>query len=496
MATQRRRTLLLCLLIGSSDAFSFAPGRHAGGRLSSSKMAFTRKPTVTTTPTSLFVSRSDPARLSIGIDSDMNARFNSTGHDQDMVDNFHMQFTEFARFNDRETAKSTTSSGRQLQQVPIEYDDDAEMYASAMESSSSTSLATTDSMTENEGLSDIWKARLLLLASAALYGTNFSLVKILGDTMPVGISSTLRFGLAALATSPWLVWDWKKDESLQALWLGLEVGMWASVGYVAQAVGLETTPASESAFICSLAVVTVPLLDVATGKRLKTKEVIGALAAVVGVALLELGGGDIAHGLSYGDICSLIQPLAFGLGFWRMEAAMQRFPEQASRTTAAQLLAVFAASAAYGAWSLDMSTLGTAYPWMEWMNNPSILFSLFWTGVITTAATVYMETLALKTLSAAETTLIFSTEPLWGTAFAAAVMGEQLGWDAAIGGVLILAGCLYSNLGLSGIQGIFRQKQRETDHHVYQPLLRDLPAHVNKQWAWLTSAKIVNDRRE
>ena len=67
------------------------------------------------------------------------------------------------------------------------------------------------------------------------------------------------------------------------------------------------------------------------------------------------------------------------------------------------------------------------------LSNPTILLELFWTGVITTALTVYMETCALKTLSAAETTLIFSTEPLWGTAFAAAVMGEQLGMNAAVG---------------------------------------------------------------
>merc|ERR1719162_864865 len=53
----------------------------------------------------------------------------------------------------------------------------------------------------------IVRSRWLLIVAAALYGTNFSVVKVLGDDMsiPVGISTSLRFGLAAFATLPWLL---------------------------------------------------------------------------------------------------------------------------------------------------------------------------------------------------------------------------------------------------------------------------------------------------
>lgn len=333
------------------------------------------------------------------------------------------------------------------------------------------------------GLTDVWKARLLLCVSAALYGTNFSVVKILGDTMPVGVSSTLRFGLAALVTFPWLLMN-PKQGSLTAAWLGFEVGLWNSIGFIAQAIGLETTPASESAFICSLAVVTVPLLDFATGKKLFPRQWIGAIMAVVGVAVLELGGGVSLDNLSTGDLLSLVQPLAFGMGFWRMERVMEKYPEEASRSTAAQLLAVFFASAIYALVTIDGGTVAS-YPWAEWLSSPSLLFSLFWTGCITTAVTIYMETLALKTLSAAETTLIFSTEPLWGTAFAASVMGEQLGMNAAIGGLVILTGCLYSNLGWEGIQNFIQgtevKEQKPTKMHKLPPVLE-------QQWLWFSSS--------
>mmetsp|Transcript_15786 Transcript_15786/g.32624 ORF Transcript_15786/g.32624 Transcript_15786/m.32624 type:complete len:576 (-) Transcript_15786:157-1884(-) len=348
-----------------------------------------------------------------------------------------------------------------------------------------------EKLVDEEG---IWRARWLLVAAAALYGTNFSVVKLLGDEMPVGISTSLRFGLAALATLPWLIQGFVpsfgnsekveqivQDRRIMATLYGLEVGLWNSIGYVAQAVGLETTLASESAFLCSMAVVIVPLLDWIAGKKLQSRQWVGALMALVGVAFLELGDvGALMEGkgsgINTGELLSLVQPFTFGLGFWRMEQAMRRFPQEAPRMTAAQLMAIFISSVAYGLWTMGVfepffvsSSIETAlagfqsslvgipdsFPWREWSTNPSILFSLFWTGCITTALTIYMETLALESLSAAETTLIFSTEPLWGTAFAVALMGEQMGMNSVAGGGLILMACVYSNMGVSGLQELW-----------------------------------------
>mmetsp|Transcript_26904 Transcript_26904/g.58830 ORF Transcript_26904/g.58830 Transcript_26904/m.58830 type:complete len:328 (-) Transcript_26904:168-1151(-) len=249
------------------------------------------------------------------------------------------------------------------------------------------------------------------------------------------------------------------DTRLPAIIAGLEVGAYNSVGYISQAIGLETTDASKSAFICSLAVVIVPILDFLAGKKLLPREIVGAAMAVAGVGFLELGGGGGGGGavqsISTGELITLMQPLAFGMAFWRMEHACERFPEEAKRLTAAQIFAVFVSSAAYTHFfSGDHSSLTQI---VDWVSDPMILGAIFWTGCITTALTLYMETLALKTLSAAETTMIFSTEPLWGTAFASAVVGEQLGLGAGVGAALILGGCLFSNMGsfdwINGQQG-------------------------------------------
>ena len=191
-----------------------------------------------------------------------------------------------------------------------------------------------------------------------------------------------------------------------------------------------------------------------SGKRLLSREIVGAVMAVAGVGFLEFGGGSDLT-LSSGDIASLLQPLVFGVAFWKMETAMRQYPDEANRSTAAQLLAVFLASGAY-----CLSTCNVDLAQVQgWLMDPTILGALFFTGIITTALTVYMEAVALKTLTAAETTLILSTEPLWGAGFAAFLIGETFGMDAAMGAVLILAGCVFSNLGVDGVLALFGKKK-------------------------------------
>ena len=122
--------------------------------------------------------------------------------------------------------------------------------------------------TSNES-KEVWIARLLLLLSAALYGTNFTFVKSLDESLSVGLSSTLRFGFAALFMLPWLlapideelkamaqeklqkcrnefdVMNWEMPTRLTAGLAGMEIGMYNAIGYISQAVGLKTIPANK-----------------------------------------------------------------------------------------------------------------------------------------------------------------------------------------------------------------------------------------------------------
>jgi hypothetical protein len=48
-----------------------------------------------------------------------------------------------------------------------------------------------------------------------------------------------------------------------------------------------------------------------------------------------------------------------------------------------------------------------------------------------------------------------------GSAFAAAVMGERFGPTAAAGSLLILTGCVFSNLGMDGVKSFLFKGEEE-----------------------------------
>lgn len=100
---------------------------------------------------------------------------------------------------------------------------------------------------EKASIREMWTARAMLLVSTILYGSSFPFIKILDESMPVGISLTLRFLMAALVTFPWLfetpAIDW--DTSLRATLQGCEVGMWDAVGFLTQAASMVTEKATK-----------------------------------------------------------------------------------------------------------------------------------------------------------------------------------------------------------------------------------------------------------
>lgn len=344
----------------------------------------------------------------------------------------------------------------------------------------------------NPAVGEFWRAnwaRAAILGCAAVYGTNFAAVKTLDSEMAPSLSASLRFGLAAVAALP-IAYEGVRSNltpNTRTLAVGaLEIGAVNALGYVAQSIGLESVDASLSAFVCSLAVVVVPILDaVVLKKKTATTTWIGAGTAAVGVALLSLAGGsggggpEIGAGPTAGLLFTLAQPLCFGYGFWRTENLLRAVADEASGMTAAadceteaecaeagfdltkasltcgalQLVAVKVTS---DLWLLgDVVTGAGAAGAVPLPTTPeelfaqvltgSVLAAVLWTGLVATFATVLVETLALSKLSARESTVLFSTEPLWGAAFAALLLGEHLDGSAAVGGALVVAACLFSS---------------------------------------------------
>lgn len=130
---------------------------------------------------------------------------------------------------------------------------------------------------------------------------------------------------------------------------------------------------------------------------------------------------------------------------------MAKYPYAALPISAIQLLVVAALSVA---WALTDSATWTAAGGLHVVTpdlspvfaDATIGGALVHAGLITTAATVVAENIALVRVSAAEMAVLLATEPLWAAMFSAALLGETMGPTAAAGGGLILVACLVSTL--------------------------------------------------
>eukprot|EP00747_Dinoflagellata_sp_TGD_P184299 gnl/TRDRNA2_/TRDRNA2_39811_c0_seq1.p1 gnl/TRDRNA2_/TRDRNA2_39811_c0~~gnl/TRDRNA2_/TRDRNA2_39811_c0_seq1.p1 ORF type:complete len:599 (+),score=107.98 gnl/TRDRNA2_/TRDRNA2_39811_c0_seq1:38-1834(+) len=300
---------------------------------------------------------------------------------------------------------------------------------------------------------------LLMLTITMLWGSNFPAVKAVSD---IGFSESFnaaaRFSIAALALLPMLGDPRRLPSELTRG--GLYCGMWLAAGYIAQALALHDLPAGTVAFIVSLQVVIVPLAQTCRGGTFTPRLALAALLCIGGVGLLESGGmGSVAGGaaaaapnaLLGATLLAFVQPVAFSASNLINKDMMQKFPSCGPQLSALQLLSnaagtivwyaldtsgVFGGGAANGGEGIDLGAL----------QQPAVIAGILWTGLISTALTIPLQTRALGKLPVTDSTMIVATEPLWAAGFASVLLGEHLEKTAILGGGLILLGCVCNTL--------------------------------------------------
>jgi drug/metabolite transporter (DMT)-like permease len=158
------------------------------------------------------------------------------------------------------------------------------------------------------------------------------------------------------------------------------------------------------------------------------------------------GQGDVV-----GSLLALLQPIGFGTSYLRIEALLKKYPTRGLEISALQLCSNALVAAAW--FAFDGLSLG-GMPDLSALAQPSVVAGVLYTGLISTALTVLLQTRALANLPASDASVIVATEPLWAAGFAAILLGEVLDGGAQLGGALILLGCLGNavlpeSLGLS-----------------------------------------------
>lgn len=287
-----------------------------------------------------------------------------------------------------------------------------------------------------------WKADVALVLVTAIWGSTFVVVKNALDAVGPLVFVATRFWVAGSAMVG-LVLIQRKVASQpiairsRVLRDGALTGVFLTVGYVMQTIGLQTTEAAKAAFITGLSVVLVPVFAATLLRRPPTRAAtVGVVIATIGLGFLTL---DPHQRMTFasGDLWVLV----CAIGFAAHITSTARFAphHDVLPFTATQLLTTaFLATAA--ALLFERHAL---------LPPASTLPAIVYMGLIASAFVFGVQTWGQRHTTPTHTALIFALEPVFAALFAVIFAGEILEVREWIGGALILVGMIVAEVGNS-----------------------------------------------
>jgi drug/metabolite transporter (DMT)-like permease len=270
-------------------------------------------------------------------------------------------------------------------------------------------------------------ASLLLLAVTAVWGWTFVVVQDAVRLYGVLPFLAVRFAIAAAGTG--LLWGRRVNRGSGRA--GLAIGAILAVGYLLQTWGLRHTSATNCGLITGLFVVVAPVADrLIYGTHLRLSAILAAVLSLLGLGMLT---GRLPTTLALGDLLTLGCALAFGV---HVAVLSRHAPRHDSRAlTTAQMLACAVLFAVL--WPLAGPL--EAPPRQLW---PALLV----TGLVASGIAYAIQTVAQRHLSAVQTAVILTCEPVFAGLFGYALAGDRLSPVQLSGGVVILAALLLAEL--------------------------------------------------
>ena len=304
-------------------------------------------------------------------------------------------------------------------------------------------------------------SRGLLVLCCLVYGSSYTTTKYLQMNIKSSLVTTLRFFIGSIYFIPEIFKRRIIDIPLDLLLKSIEIGIWCSIGYLSQAISLDFASSSKVSLFSSLSVIIPPIFDYLinlknsqTKTKIKHKKqsllsqlyyspFISPLLALFGAIILEFGSEII----DINDIYLIITPITFALTFYRSENLAIIYPNETLFITAIMLITVTIISFIISILTLKSFTFYTLkIIFQQIFNNKILLFSLLFTGLITTALTSVIEQYSLRYITAADTTLIYTIEPIIATIFGYIVLNEHITKNSLIGALFITIAFIWDNL--------------------------------------------------
>jgi drug/metabolite transporter (DMT)-like permease len=269
-----------------------------------------------------------------------------------------------------------------------------------------------------------------LVLVTLVWGTTFPAMKDLSTDFPAVWIAFLRFSVAGVILSPFLLRARRADWSGGAL-----LGAMLFAAFMFQVEALALMSANRNAFITGLNVLIVPLLGVLAGRFPEPRIIAATALAVAGLFAMCWDGGS----WSFGDTLALLGAVCFGVYVKMMEVCTRKASSLMS-LTAIQIATVAACAAL---WILAVSPQPVQLPALGRAITDNF-WNLFYLGVIATAAIVSLQTWGQRQCSANEAAIVYALEPAFAAVAAYFWLSETMTLRSVLGGALLIAGMLVS----------------------------------------------------
>ncbi|MDC7717186.1 DMT family transporter [Vogesella sp. DC21W] len=273
---------------------------------------------------------------------------------------------------------------------------------------------------------------MLLLLTAVIWGSSYSMVKTALAYYPVAGVIAIRFLLTAALLLPyWLRLPATQRAATVRVALPTSVGLLAI--FLAETAGVAHTSAGKAAFLVSLCLLLTPPVEwLWLGKRPAGKLWLAAIVSLLGTWLLT---GMAGGGLNQGDALMLLAALIRAFQSCLATRLTAGKGIDMLGLTAVQGMLVGAAALALGL--LQPGGL-PALPQQADFWLPMLFLTL-----CCTLFAFWAMNRALAASSPSKVALLLGSEPLWGALFAVSWLGEPLAASGWLGGLMIAGAALW-----------------------------------------------------
>jgi len=267
-------------------------------------------------------------------------------------------------------------------------------------------------------------ATMLLVATTAIWGSTFFLIRDVVLQMSPADFLAVRFTIAAAAM---LAVFWRQMLALnkRETQVAVGLGILYAVAQILQTVGLAHTEASRSGFITGTYVVLTPILAaVLLRERIPRSTWAAVLMATAGLATLSMNG--FGFGFGFGESVTLVAAAFYALhiiGLGRYSS-----PRSAAGLSAVQMVVIAV-----------VSTVAAAPGGIDLPHGAGAWASVLYMALVAGAVAIWAQTWAQSHLPATRAAIVMTLEPVLAAGFAVALGGEPMTVPMFLGGAMVLA---------------------------------------------------------